>query len=252
MRKDPIDFNAYDAYLKGVFVYTIDDRKGFEASRELFRQATELDPNFARAWGYLGYMTIRGVLLGWLDAGEMSDAERYVYRAVEIEPDDYANLWDLAFLHHNCGRFEQAEHEYSRAYAMNPNDADLLAEMGEFFTFAGDHEKAIELFRRAMRINPHYPNWYLWNFGRALFHAGKYEQTIAELSHLLHQSSHSQLIIAAAHARLGHLDEARGIVKEVLRQAPHYTIEHLRWRDRFKNSEDEAYWLDALRMAGLG
>jgi adenylate cyclase len=251
IRKDPTKFNAYDTYLKGVFNYSIEIKERFESSRKFFRQATQLDPSFARAWGYLGYTTVRGVLLGWLDPAEINDAETYVYRAVEIDPADYANLWDLAFLHHNCRRFEQAEHEYSRAYALNPNDADLLAEMAEFFTFSGEHEKAIELFRKAMSINPHYPNWYLWNFGRALYHIGKYEQTIEELSHQLHQSSHSQLIKVAAYARLGNLDKARAIVSEVLHQDPHYTIEQLRWRDRFKNSTDEAHWLDALAMAGL-
>ena len=251
VRTDPINFNAYDAYLKGEYDYSIEIKERFESSMGYFRQAAELDPNFSRAWGYLGYMTVRGVLLGWLDPAKMKEAETYVYRAVEIDPDDYANHWDLAFLHQNCGRFDQAAREYSRAYALNPNDADFLAEMGEFCTFDGEHEKAVDLFRKAMKINPHYPNWYLWNYGRALYHVGKYEQTIAELSHLLHQSSHSQLIAAAAHVRLGNLEKARGIVAQVLHDAPHYTIDHLRWRDRFRRLEDEAHWLDALQMAGL-
>jgi tetratricopeptide (TPR) repeat protein len=140
---------------------------------------------------------------------------------------------------------------YSRAFALNPNDADFLAEMGEFWTFDGEHGKAIDLFREAMKINPHYPNWYLWNYGRALYHVGKYEQTLAELSHLLRQSNHSQLIAAAAHVHLGDLERARKIVAEVRYKAPYYSIEYLRWRDRFRDETDEAYWLDALRTAGL-
>lgn len=251
VRKDPVDFNAYDVYLKGIFDYSLENRERFKSSQEFFRQAIKLDPRFPRAWGYLGYTTVRGVLLSWLDPVDMTDAETYVYRAIEIDPNDYSNLWDLAFLHHNLRRFDQAEREYARAYALNSNDADLLAEMGEFFTFVGEHERAIELFRKAMRINPHYPNWYLWNFGRALYHTGKYEQTIAELSHLLHPSSHSELIIAAAYTRLGNLERARTIVTEVLRGGGHYSIGYLRWRDRFRNLADEAHWLDALSIAGL-
>jgi adenylate cyclase len=251
VRKDPIDFNAYDAYLKGVYDYSISNKERFVSSIGYFRQAAQLDPGFARAWGYLGYMTVRGILLRWLDPAEMSDAATYVHRAVELDPDDYSNLWDLAFLHHNCGRFDQAEHEYSRAYALNPNDADFVAEMGEFCTFNGQHEKATELFRKAMKLNPHYPNWYLWNCGRALYHVGKYEQTIAELSHLMQQSNHSRLIAAAAHVRLGDIEKARAIVAEVRHDAPHYSIDHLKWRDRFRHPTDEAHWLDALRTAGL-
>ena len=250
-KEGPVDFNAYDAYLKGIFNYSLSNREKFESSIRFFRQAAKLDPNFARAWGYLGYMTVRGVLLRWLDPAKMSDAEVYVQQAVELDPDDYSNLWDFAFLLQNCGRFDQAEHVYSRAFALNPNDADFLAEMGEFWTFDGEHGKAIDLFREAMKINPNYPNWYLWNYGRALYHVGKYEQTLAELSHLLRQSNHSQLIAAAAHVHLGDLERARKIVAEVRYKAPYYSIEYLRWRDRFRDETDEAYWLDALRTAGL-
>jgi Tfp pilus assembly protein PilF len=251
LRKRSVNFNAYDAYLKGISYYPLEDRESFQSSMAMFEKATELDPNFARAWGARGYTGIRGVLLGWIDEAAMQQAEQHVYRAVELDPDDYANIWDLAFLHQNRRQFTLAAREYSRAVELNPNDADLLAEFAEFCTFAGEHERAIDLLGRAVRINPYYPDWDLWNLGRARYHAGQNERAIEELTQISRPSDHAELLSAAAHMRLGRVDEARHIIAKVRASSPACTISYLRWRDRFKNTIDEDYWLGALAVAGL-
>ena len=107
-RKPGPGLNAYEAYLKGMNAFTFENRAGLEESRAWFERAIELDPSFARAWGYLGYCEARGVMCGWRDVAVLVDAEANAQRAVELAPDDYSVHWDFAFVHLNRGEFERA------------------------------------------------------------------------------------------------------------------------------------------------
>ncbi|MGH7888679.1 MAG: tetratricopeptide repeat protein [Candidatus Binatia bacterium] len=144
MQKNPVDPTAYELYLQGVHAYSLEDRGKFEQCRKLFELATELDPSFARAWGYLSYMTARGAVLGWLPALAMAEAEILAKKAIQLDPYDYANYWDMAFIHFHRERYNQAIEEYEKALRLNSNDADLLAEVADLYTSLGQCEKAID------------------------------------------------------------------------------------------------------------
>jgi adenylate cyclase len=57
--------------------------------------------------------------------------------------------------------------------------------------------------------------------------------------------------LAAAHAQLGQLDEARAAAAEVLRLRPGFTIAAGRRIAPFKHARDDKHFFDALRKAGL-
>jgi len=57
--------------------------------------------------------------------------------------------------------------------------------------------------------------------------------------------------LAAAHAQLGQLDEARAAVAELLRLQPGSTIGKRRRIAPFKHAKDDKHFFDALRKAGL-
>jgi hypothetical protein len=57
--------------------------------------------------------------------------------------------------------------------------------------------------------------------------------------------------LAATHAQLGQLDEARAAVAEVLRLRPGYTIGAQRRIAPFRHARDDKHFFDAMRKAGL-
>jgi len=251
-RKPGPSLNAYEAYLKGVNAFTFESREGLEESRSWFERAVELDPGFARAWGYLAYSEARGVMCGWRDSGELVDAEANARRAVELAPDDYSVHWDLAFVHLNRGEFERAQSEYDRAYQLNRNDPDLLCEMAEMKIYLGLADEAVPLIRAAMKLNPYFPDWYRWNLGWALFNARRYDEALQEYGRMFKPPIDIHLSVAAALVRAGKQDDAEAAVKRFLNLVKRpYTIEDARRRVQFRYKRDEDDWLDTLRLAGL-
>ncbi len=243
--------SAYDHYLRGVDSYSHETAEALESCRCCFERATELDPNFARAWGYLAYMTMRGVINGWRPESDQDKALSYARRAAQIDPYDYYNHWDVAFVLWNRGSFPQAIERYRRALSLNANDADLLAEFGDTLVYAGEPEEGIALMRRAMAINPLCPDWYRWNMAFALFMIDDFEGSLSESAQILTPHSNVQLIAAASHAMLDQRDQARRLLHEFMSENPDYTLSMLRRRTSFRRPEDERKWLDAVREAGL-
>ncbi len=251
-RKPGPDFNAYEAYLKGINAFTFESREGLEESRGWFERAIELDPSFARAWGYLAYCEARSVMCGWRDPAVLVDAEADARRAVELAPDDYSVHWDLAFVHLNRGEFERAHSEYERAYQLNKNDPDLLCEMAEMKVYLGLADEAVPLILSAMELNPYFPDWYRWNLGWALFNAKQYDEALLEYGRMFKPPNDIHLSVAAAFARAGKQRDAEASIGQFLNvvQRP-YTVDDARRRVRFRFEHDEEHWIEALRMAGL-
>lgn len=242
---------AYECYLRGASCYSHESLEQLAVCRNLFEEATRLDPTFARAWGYLAYTTMRAVAQGWFAASAGDAALTFAKRAVQLDSFDYYNHWDLAFVLWNLRKMDQALSEYQRAVSLNPNDADLLAEFAETLAYRGEPLEAIRELERAKEINPFFPDWYRWNLGWALYSAHRYESSLLEIQQMSELPNHVRLIVAANYVRLGRQAMAAQFVTQFLQHEPDYTLAKLKGRTVFGKTEDEEHWLDAVRKAGL-
>lgn len=251
LRKDPVEIGAYEAYLRGAYLYSIESEEALERCRTQFEQATRLDPSFARAWGYLAYIAVQRWIAGWGDESVLTMAEELARLAVSLDPNDYANHWDLAIVYLNTRRFDMARDEYARAATLNPNDADLLAEMAETLVFAGESDLALRQLREAMRRNPFHPDWYRWVMGWALFNSDRYGEALAELNRMNRPPQHVDLLRASIQAKLGQAEDAQEALLRFLEYRPGWSIAKEQARITFRRRQDEARWLGALELAGL-
>ncbi len=254
---------AFKAYLEGERLFSIISKADMDRSRKKFQAATKLDPNFARAWGYLSYTYTRSVLAGWLPASELATAEKHAQTAIDLDPDDYAPLWDKAYALLNGGKFTAAMRAYGKALKLYDTWTDmldrkhgLLGEMAEAYVYIGKPQKAIDLLERAK----HHPDWYCWNCGFAYYMAGRYDDAIRELDSMRLQPGDPgyvmdcQLFTAAAYAQKGNIIMAKSCLKlfsESRKGRPRYTIKDVKKRGCFKFPKDEKHLLDGLRKAGL-
>ncbi len=251
LHKDPVEIGAYEAYLRGAYLYSTDSEEALARCRAQFEQAAALDPSFARAWGYLAYLAVQRWIGGWGDAATLVEAETHARRAVALDPNDYANHWDLAFVYLHTRRFDMALEEYARAVALNPNDADLLVEMAETLIFAGECDLALGQVREAIRRNPFHPDWYRWVLSLALFYAERPAEALAELDRMSRPPQLVDLLRAGVLARLGRVGDAQAALARFLEFRPGWSLEKERARITFKNQQDEERWLGALAQAGL-
>ena len=266
-RKETEDINAYDAFLRGAHAYLIqvdksaESETGLEEAEAWFRRATEIDPKYARAWGWLGYSRMNRVLEGWAPAEAAAEAESFAKRAVHLSPDDHDTHWALGFIYSARGRPQLGFSEFEAARRLNPNDANMLAEMAETLTQLGRHEEAVAQVRQALALNPYAPEWYRWMLGWALHHARDYEGSIAELERILAPNNEVRLILAANHARLAeigdpdrkvrHKLEANRHCSEFLLRRPDWTVERERSTVHFEQLTDREHWVNGLRLAGV-
>ncbi|MFN0066201.1 MAG: tetratricopeptide repeat protein [Limisphaerales bacterium] len=111
-----------------------------------FEQAIGLNPDFAEALNYLGYM--------WAERGEnLERARELIARAVRIEPDNPAFLDSEAWVLHQLGRSAEAVAPMRRAVELNPEpDATLFDHLGDILKALGRTEEARDAWRRSVEI----------------------------------------------------------------------------------------------------
>src|SRR5215831_15778134 len=90
MRKPTESLDAYDYFLRGMAHYHLFTKDSLLEARRLFRRATDLDPNYAAAYGFGAWCIAVAEPNAWLAEPERDIAEgvRLARRAVAIGMDD--------------------------------------------------------------------------------------------------------------------------------------------------------------------
>lgn len=252
LRKPTDSLEAYDHFLRGQAVWYGWTSESNAEARAHFRKAIELDPNFARAYGALSYTLVQAALEGWLEHPEaaLREARNLAQIAVARGPSDFENLEHLGFACLYCREFDRSLAYYEQALELNPNSADLLADMADMLAHIGRSAEAAEQIARAKRLNPICPDWYDWVLGIAAFHDGRYEDALAAFTRAGTQSTFMLREMIATCVRLGRLDEARALGREVLQRQPGYRLAAESIRPFRDPKVLEAFIAD-LRRAGL-
>jgi adenylate cyclase len=247
------DASAYDHYLLGRQKFNTYTQDGFEAAKREFSEATRIDPTFAQAYGWKGYVYLAEVQEGWATDVEanLDLALQLASKGVELAPDDYYTHWNLASIYVGRKNMQMALEEYNRALALNPNDADMLAEMADMLSYQGDADKAIEQIKRAMKLNPRYPDWYDWSLGFAYFQDRQYTQAVTALQRIADPPNDAYLLLVASQAMLGQATPPRDeIMQRLLSKGSGWTLDYITQLP-FTKPEDRQHYLDALRKAGI-
>ncbi len=256
-RRATENINAYDAFHRGAHHLAThldvmaESESALVESRQWFQKAIELDPEYARAWGWLAYAHVTGWTEGWTGPETLALAKDYAEKAVALEPEDYDTHWALAYVYQARGNLDLALGAYVAALELNRNDPDMLVEMAETLCYLGRHEDAVGWIERAMLINPRFPEWYRWTFGWCLYHLHEYRRANEQLEKIIRPNNEVRLIMAANHAQLGETEQAAAALQKFLQKRPDWTEEKERQTLSYRDPEDEEHWLAGARMAGL-
>lgn len=246
---------AYQLYLKGQFHWAKRNKGDLDKSIEAYKQAIDLDPQFA-----LAYV---GIAYSYNSMGKNPDAapkdcipfaKAAAARALELDPslaEAHAAMADSLAI--GDWNWTESEREFKRSIELNPNlSYTHLAYAGSYLTAAGradevvsESERALELepvslinntvtasslfygrkfdqaliqARKAFDLDQNFPLSRLW-LGLALIANGKYDEAIALGIEGPPQSPVRWTMLcstALAHARAGHPAEARKILAELI------------------------------------
>jgi DNA-binding winged helix-turn-helix (wHTH) protein/TolB-like protein len=133
---------AYEYFLQGLDFY---GQHKFPLAIKMLERSTEIDPDYAPAWAYLG-------------ASYNSDA---------------------AFEFGGRDEYRRAQGAYERALAIQPNLLDAQIFLANLLVDTGQVEKAVPLLRGALKTNRNYAAAH-WELGYAYRFAGMLDESVAE------------------------------------------------------------------------
>lgn len=148
------DVGAYEYYLRGRQFFKRFRKADIEYAQQMFRQAIDIDAEFAAAWA--GYADCFSFLVMYADpmpgfAEQACSASR---KALELEPGLAEAHASRGLAHLVSDDFEAAEAEFEKAIELNP----CLFEAHYYFARTRFHqgrlEEAIELFKTAGEMDP--------------------------------------------------------------------------------------------------
>ncbi len=145
---------AYEYYLMGrsFFLRNIWSRGALEVARQLFAQAIEIDPRYARAHAGLANCDCYRLLLG-VPGVSFDTIAANSARALELGPDLAESHAARGLALYTAGQHAAANRAFEQALRLGPE----LFEAHYFYArncrAQGDHEKAAQLFERAAGLN---------------------------------------------------------------------------------------------------
>jgi serine/threonine protein kinase/TolB-like protein/tetratricopeptide (TPR) repeat protein len=149
---------AYQVYLRALesFRHPDQSERTLGTAVELFRRATELDPDFALAWARLSY----GIsTYNWFSAGFgtewVGEARQAADRALELQPNLAEGRLALGYVHYYGERdYERALETFLEVAETRPNDIEANAALGYILRRLGRWDEAIERLEKAVELNP--------------------------------------------------------------------------------------------------
>ena len=256
-RQPTNNLRAYELVLKGLALHKsgVESYEQMADAAKLFRQATELDPNYARAHAWRACSAARM----WPRNASPDELLRLIQeamghcrRALELDPDEAEAHRVMGALYLLLKNFQQAEHHIERALAINPNHSLIAIKAATFFSYAGRPERAEPLIRRAMRLKPFHPDWYWLELGLCLFVAARYDEAVSAFEKAQDAAEeHRQTYLSACQALLERKEDAAASRGRALALNPGFSAEQFVGTQRFRNSADAARLRDGLRAAGL-
>lgn len=249
-RKPPENLAAYDLVLQGTELLHRHNRDDDEKARELFRQAIDLDADYALAHVRLAQTYLNQFF--WDDSGTtLSEAHRHARRALQIDDTEGWSHLIIGIAHLHERSFASVEHHLMRALDLNPNDATLVAKCALLLTDLGRPEEAIAWLERAGRLDPLRRDAYADYLGLALFSAGRYREAARAFEVTAEPKFYDHVWLAATYAHLDDADKAKEHAKRVLELAPEFTITRFGRPEPYKSEGDLEHWVSGLRKAGL-
>ena len=148
--------DVYECWLRGYRELSAGTPESNEEARRYFRQALEMDPQYARA--------CTGMSLSWFNEWSCqlwsrwevshNGAIEWARRAIERDPYDHISNAILGRTYVFSGAYEKAEHYLRESLRINDNDPETLLMAAFGFVYLGLLEEAEQLYQNARALRP--------------------------------------------------------------------------------------------------
>lgn len=219
------DLTAYDWYLRALpdcFSYSAEPQR---RALQAFEQAIAYDPDFGRALALAASCRQLLACAGWTNDAKANrrTAIELARRGLQVANDDPVVLAEAArvLAYFDDQEVDPAISLIERAVTLNPSYSRGWYWNGWVRLYAGDPELAIRHFETSLRLNPrHQTQSFMTGIGVAYFFCERYREASEALLNALQVAPGwptTYRFLAAAYERLGRLDDARDVVRQLQR-----------------------------------
>lgn len=255
------NLDAYHLYLKGRFYCRKRTEEGIKKSIEFFHQSTEVDPDYAAAYGGLAesfsLLAHKGLqrphdimpkvrsaalkaieldpqvpeahmALGFVRSAydwDWEAAEHHYWQA--LESSSYGNVeaqhWYATDYLAPMGRLDEALQHIQHALFVDPLSHLINSSVGFVFIVRREYDQAIEQFQKGLFLDPHYYHFYT-GLGRSYMQLGMFSEALEYFQKARGLSGDLPYvtgILAHCHAIMGQVEKAERLMQELL----HLSIE---------------------------
>ncbi|WP_271023662.1 tetratricopeptide repeat protein [Rhizobium sp. RCAM05973] len=259
------NLEAYDNFLRGEQAARSGKRDGLQQALAFYDKAEELDPSFAEAFAFDARTTVNVWRASFNDIIQSALARKRAYEkasvALKLDPDLSSPYAILGIMQVVDRRYEEAIASAERAVALSPGDAAAQIALGYVQLFASNHVEASAAVESALRLDPNLSAIDREITGLVFLLKGDSARAVETLERVRDDApevSEFRIVLAAAYARANRLPEARAAVADglqLLAGSESFNERSLAaWRigyAHFRNPQDLALIIDALRQAGL-
>jgi TolB-like protein len=240
--------SSYECVLRAYYFRRTYKPALYPATLACVEQAVRNDPDYAEAWAMLGFLHYISTALSILPSDPAKNYDTGIeaaQRSIELDPNNVLGLKVLSAINHYQGNYAEAERYVRKALEINPNDPDTLYQLGWRLAIRGRFEEGIPLLQRAIdrTVNPPGPYFHLMAIDRLMKHDGEGMLAFAQRASV-DGSALSQSLIAMAYGLLGNRDAAAQAIKRMNEINPGYDPV-----DRFRGHQATDQILDAMNAA---
>jgi TolB-like protein len=216
------NMTAWDLVRRGTWHFHQVTRENHLKARELFRQASELDPELPEAHIWLARVTAGVVPYGWSQnpVADLQEGLEAALKAVQLDERNPYTHYALAIVSVFSERFEQSISAARKAIGISPSFALGHFVLGMALLFSGRASEAIAPLEYGLRLSPYDPQNFVWFNVLALarLFSGRAEAGLEAAARGLQVRPKwrtSLEVLVCCYAALGKWDEARNYAQEM-------------------------------------
>lgn len=213
---------AYELYVRGRHFLRNRNPEGYVNAIENFKQAVNLDANYADAYAGLadGYALLSCVVPFNGRHEKMRLAKEYAHRAIELDENLANPHATLGFIGWRYDwKWEESDREFKRAIELNPSYAQAHHWYSYLLVRVNRFDEAVAEIKNALDLDPLSPIIYQ-DYVEILFYSRRYDETIKAADKALEIAPFSSQYItelkAAANAYKGNHDEFIRIRRQIV------------------------------------